>query len=107
MDETYRSTTKAILQFTLYRERLPFSSTSALLLITSTPRMPRRVSAAAFTALRTASLKEFGELPTTSVIRTTALGTWFCCSDMAPPVPDITGDVTPPRVPQQRPALVT
>src|SRR3954454_21786064 len=87
--QRYRSTTKAILQFTLYRERLPLSSTSALLLMTSTPRMPRRVSAAAATALRTASLKEFGELPTTSVIRTTALGTWSCCSDITPP--DVTG----------------
>src|SRR3954447_6743138 len=44
--------------------------------------MPRTVSAAAFTALRTASLKEFGELPTTSVIRTTAFETWSCCSDI-------------------------
>src|SRR4051812_23243244 len=52
--------------------------------------MPRTVSAAARTALRTASLKECGELPTISLIRTTAPGTWSWCSDIAPP-PDITG----------------
>src|SRR5918997_2613131 len=90
----YRSTTKAILQCTLYRERLPFSSTSALLPITSTPRIPRTVCAAACTALRTASLKEFGELPTISLIRTTAPGTWSCFSDMSPP--DVTS-ATPRR----------
>src|SRR3712207_5617781 len=50
--------------------------------------MPRTVSAAACTALRTASLNEFGELPTTSVIRTTAPATWSFCSDTFPPPAD-------------------
>src|SRR4051795_10117863 len=57
--------------------------------MTSTPVMPRTDCAAASTALRTASLKEFGELPTISLIWTTAPGTWSCSSDMTSP--DLTG----------------